>query len=129
MVPTLQCGFVRSNFCLAISALFPTLPCGTRPASLLGLGAAACPPNKTALPAFQDHTTGPKQHPDRPSGPAQRPAKDGGTYHTSHSRPRPALGAALRKTPAYSESERRYHLRLAESIRRLRNECNKRRQQ
>src|SRR6266545_4444151 len=98
MVQTLQCGFVRSNFCLAISALFPTLPCGTRPAPLiavksLGLGAVACPPSNKALPAFQDRIIRPGPNdgrPDRPSGPAQRPAKDGGTYHTKHPRPRPA---------------------------------------
>src|SRR5712671_2841459 len=119
MVPTLQCGFVRSNFCLAISALFPTLPCGTPPASLTGFGAAACPPSNKALPAFQDRIIRPGPNdgrPDRPSGPVQRPAKDGGTYHTKHSRPRPALRSALRKTPAYSESEWHYHLHLAERL-------------
>src|SRR5689334_8098312 len=60
MVPTLQCGFVRSNFCLAISALFQTLP--SRHAACFVhkvLERGECSLDKKALPAFQDRATAP----------------------------------------------------------------------
>jgi hypothetical protein len=60
---------VRSNFCLAISALFPTLPCGTRPATFTRCGTAACTPDKKALPAFQDRASDRPGHPGGTAAP------------------------------------------------------------